>query len=150
MKLLLCMVVIGASLAVGLWLSMRLSERTKLLGSYITLLQEVALKMTYTSDSLAKLFADNFAGYPFTDKKPFAEQFTEMTRRYQGILSAEDCGILEDFSRGLGDSDTGTQLKHIQLYTGLLTGQRNKAQQAAEEKGRLYRILPRESPPQFY
>ena len=68
MKLLLCMVVIGASLAVGLWLSMRLSERTKLLGSYITLLQEVALKMTYTSDSLAKLFADNFAGYPFTDK----------------------------------------------------------------------------------
>ena len=45
-KLILCMAVVAASLGIGLYLSSRLSERIKVLGKYITLLEEASVKMT--------------------------------------------------------------------------------------------------------
>lgn len=142
MKLILCMIIIAAALAVGLWLNSRLSERTRILSAYITMLNEVSLRMTYTCEPLSKLFAENFAGYVFTDTKPFSEQFRMMTRQFSGVLTTEDIRLLDDFTHDLGAGDTASELSHIRLYSGLLTEQLNSAQNALEQKGRLYRILP--------
>lgn len=142
MKLILCMLIIAAALAIGLRLSFRLSERVRVLSAYIALLENAALRMTYTSDSLYKLFADNFADYVFTQTEPFAQQFHTMSERFSSVLHAEDMEILDSFTRDLGAGDTAAELNHIRLYIGLLTERLNDAQTALERKGRLYRILP--------
>ena len=141
-KLLLCMIVIGASLAVGLTLSSRLSERTKTLSAYITLLEEVAVRMRYYATDLAALFSDNFAGFQFLSDRPFDVQFARMVRERQHVLNAEDLKLLDEFGRDLGTSDIDSQQRHIRLYIKLLTEQLDQAREDEQRKGRLYRLLP--------
>ena len=141
-KLILCLVVVGASTAVGAYLSTRLSERVRTLSSYILMLEKASTRLTYTSDHLASIFQDNFAGHHFCEEQAFAPQFQQMTRKYQEVLTAEDRRLLDDFSRDLGRSDADGELRHIRLYITLLQQQLEKANQDAEQKGRLVRILP--------
>ena len=136
------MIVVTVALLIGVYLSTRLSERTKLLSSFISLLEEVSLRMTYISSDLASLFKDNFAGFEFSPNQPFVPQFSMMIKQYKGTLSADDIALLNDFSKGLGTSDTASQLRHIQLYVKLLQEQLNKARDEVERKSKLYRILP--------
>lgn len=142
MKLLLCMMIVAASLAIGLYLNSRLTERTKILSSYITMLEEAAVRMSYTSDHLAALFADNFAGFVFDEHQPFAEQFCHMTRRYKDVLTEEDIRVLDDFTRDLGVSDTASQLKHIRLSVTLLTQHLESAREEVRKKSKVRLILP--------
>ena len=142
MKLFLCMIVIGAGLAVGTALSHRLRERVSLLQAYITLIEEAALRMTYTSENLAALFADNFAQFAFTADQPFADQFRTMTQQYRNVLDEGDIRVLDDFTRQLGASDTESQQRHMRLYIALLSEQLNDAQSQAERRGKLCLILP--------
>ena len=88
-KLFLCMTIIFACLSVGCYYANRLSERTKLLGRYITMLEEAAVRMNYTSPCLAQLFSDNFAGFSFTSDQPFDEQFRRMTAQFKDVLKQE-------------------------------------------------------------
>lgn len=142
LKLLLCMVIMIASVAIGLYFSSRLKRREKALTSFIVLLEEVASMMSYTSESLAKLFSRNADGFLFSDQKPFDRQFHEWISRYRDTLSQDDIKLLEDFSSGLGASDISSQQKHIRLYITLLTEKRNEAQKEVKNKERLYLILP--------
>lgn len=142
MKLLLCMTIVIASFSVGLVLYSRLHERIKVLSQHITLLEEVAVRMTYTSSNLAALFAENFAGFIFSDTEPFAQQFKKMIRRYRDVLNTEDIRILDDFSEDLGASDTDSQLRHIQLYVSLLNNRLDEAREEEKRKGKLTLVLP--------
>ncbi len=136
------MTVIGASLAVGIYLSHRLNERTKILGSFIALLEEVSVRMTYTSDNLAGLFAQNFAGWQFDEHQPFDRQFCRMTRKYQNVLRTEDLVILDDLASGLGASDADSQLRRIGMYRTLLNEKLEESREEVKRRGKLCLILP--------
>ena len=106
------------------------------------LLEEAAVRMTYTSDSLAQLFADNFAGYFFLPDQPFDRQFHEMTLRFKDFLKDEDIRLLDDFAKDLGTGDIASEQKHIRMYIELLDERCEDARAEALQKGKLYRILP--------
>ena len=106
------------------------------------MLEEAAVRMTYTSPSLAQLFADNFAGYSFSADQPFDEQFRRMTELFKEVLSREDIRTLNEFTRDLGASDTASQLQHIRLYVALLRERLEQARGDVERKSKIYRILP--------
>ena len=142
LKLILCLTVIGASLSIGVFLSSRLNARVKIISELIVLIEEASVKMTYTADPLAVLFNDNFAGYSFRSDQPFSQQFKEMTRQYKDSLQPEDLQILDDFSDGLGTSDTVSQLRHMRLYLTMLNQQLSEAREVSAQKGKLYLILP--------
>lgn len=136
------MTVVIAALLLGVYLSARLFERTRVLSSLISLLEEVAVRMTYTSSNLASLFSDNFAGFVFTPQKPFAPQFTEMISRFRDVLTADDIDLLNDFSEDLGAGDTASELQHIRLYVKLLQERLDIAREEVQRKSKLCRILP--------
>lgn len=142
MKLILCVTVIGVSLGIGAHLASRLTERARILGSYVTLLEEAALRMSCTCDDLAMLFADNFAGFSFVSDRPFDEQFRAMTRLFRDRLNADDISVLDDFTVGLGYGDLNAQIKHLRLYVALLNERLDTARRDVQQKGRLYLVLP--------
>lgn len=142
LKLVLCITVVSASLAVGLFYSSRLSRRVAVLSELIIELEEVSAKMKYTSDPLAKLFGNNASGYRFDAKKPFDLQFAEMIHQYNDALTTEDVRLLEELGRDLGTSDVDSQQRLIRLHITVLTKQRDRAQTDVTNKGKLYRILP--------
>ena len=117
-------------------------QRVKILSQLIVLLEEVASMMTYTSESLAKLFSRNFDGYPFSEQQPFDRQFCQWIGRYRDVLSADERKLLEDFSRGLGVSDISSQQNHIRLYITLLNEKRNESQEEVRNKEKTALILP--------
>ena len=142
MRLVLCMTIVGTGVAVGAGLASRLNERTRLLQAFITMIEEAALRMTYTGEPLAVLFGGNFAQFVFTENQPFADQFRAMTRQYRDVLNEGDIRLLDDFTQGLGASDTECQQRHMRLYVSLLSERLSEAKADAERRSRLCRILP--------
>lgn len=142
LKPVLCITVVIASLAVGLYYSSRLSQRVSVLSDMISLLEEVSAKIKYTADPLAELFENNFAGFRFEVNQPFDRQFSEMVHRYKDVLSTEDLRQLDELGRDLGTSDVDSQQRMIRLSITVLMQQRDQAQTEVTNKGKLYRILP--------
>ena len=142
LRLILGLVITGTSIVVGYHLSSRLIRRKIILGEYICLLEEAAGRMSYTMDSLAEVFSDNFASFGFDPSAAFAPQWEQMTQRYRDVLNEGDRRVLSDFALGLGCADIPSELRHIALYQGLLRERLDDARAACERKGSLYRILP--------
>ncbi len=142
LKLALCMTIIGASVAIGISLSSKLSQRVEILSQYMKLLEEVSVRLRYTGDPLAVLFQDNFVGYTFLRERPFENQFQEMTRRFKDVLLPIDIRLLDDFARDLGAGDSESQLQHIRLYIKMLEERSKEAREDLKSKGKLYRVLP--------
>lgn len=142
LRLILGLVIVAASILTGYYLSSRLSRRRDILSEYIRLLEEASNRMSYTMDSLAQVFSDNFAGFRFDPFLAFAPQWDSMTARYRDVLNAGDRRVLSDFARGLGGADIPSELRHIALYQGILRDRLTDARAACERKGQLYRILP--------
>lgn len=142
LKLALCMTIIGASVAIGISLSSKLSQRVEILSQYMKLLEEVSVRLRYTGDPLAVLFQDNFVGYTFLRERPFENQFQEMTRRSKDVLLPIDIRLLDDFARDLGAGDSESQLQHIRLYIKMLEERSKEAREDLKSKGKLYRVLP--------
>jgi len=106
------------------------------------MLEGAAVRIRYSSENLAGLFADNFAGFIFTEDQPFDEQFRKMTQMFKDVLKPEDIRILNDFTYELGVSDTESQLRHIHLYTTLLNERLTQAREDQSRKGRIVRTVP--------
>lgn len=136
------MTIIGASVAIGISLSSKLSQRVEILSQYMKLLEEVSVRLRYTGDPLAVLFQDNFVGYTFLRERPFENQFQEMTRRFKDVLLPIDIRLLDDFARDLGAGDSESQLQHIRLYIKMLEERSKEAREDLKSKGKLYRVLP--------
>ena len=136
------MTIIGASVAIGISLSSKLSQRVEILSQYMKLLEEVSVRLRYTGDPLAVLFQENFVGYTFSREKPFENQFQEMTRRSKDVLLPIDIRLLDDFAHDLGAGDSESQLQHIRLYIKILEERSKEAREDLKSKGKLYRILP--------
>ncbi len=142
LKSVLCITIIIASLAVGLYYSSRLSQRVSVLSDMISLLEEVNAKIKYTAAPLAELFENNFTGFRFEVNQPFERQFSELVHRYNDVLTTEDLRLLDELGRDLGTSDVDSQQRLIRLSITVLTQQRDQAQTEVTNKGKLYRILP--------
>ena len=142
LRLLLGLVITGASILIGCNLSSRLSRRRAILGDYLTLLDEAANRMRYTASSLAAVFADNFAGFSFDPVIAFAPQWERMADAYRDVLNDGDRQILISFARELGQGDVPAELDRFRLYEGLLKERFDDAAAACEKKGSLYRLLP--------
>lgn len=142
LRLALGLLIVAASILIGYSLSSRLSRRRTILSNYLALLDEAANRMNYTGESLAAVFAENFAGYAFDPARAFYPQWESMTERYRGVLKAEDLRVLLSFARELGQGDIPAELNRFRLYQGLLHERLDDARSACEKKGALYRILP--------
>ena len=142
MRLILCSVIVAASLVVGYRLSSKLGRRKKLLSDFITMLDEADSRIRYTSESLASVFNNSFTGYSFSCEKPFFEQWTGMLEEYKGIMKDDDIDILKSFGKELGSSDIEAQQKHIALYKKMLSERFDSAREDYENKSRLYFLLP--------
>lgn len=136
------LLIVGVSVWLGWYLSHRLTRRRQVLGAYIGLLQEAANRIGYTSQSLADVFCDNFAGFVFDPGAPFAPQWQRMIGAYCDILSREDQKVLSDFARALGHGDVSAELSRIRLYQTLLQERLDDAKDACQKKGAVYRVLP--------
>lgn len=136
------LLIVGASIAVGYYLSSKLSRRRKVLGDYIALLDRAANCMSYTGENLASVFNDNFAGFVFNHSTAFRPQWERMTDSYRDILNEEDRRILNAFAQEIGSADVPSEVSRIRLYQSLLRERCDEARDACEKKGALYRILP--------
>ena len=136
------LIIMAVSILIGCSLSLRLSRRSAVLGSFISLLDTAADRMSYTGESLAAVFADNFAGFSFDPSRPFAAQWSAMCAAYRDVLKQEDREVLCRFGEDAGRGDMEAELHHIRLYQGLLRERLDDAREACAKKSSLYRILP--------
>ena len=141
-RLIPALVIMAASILIGCGLSLRLSRRSAVLSDYIALLDTAADRMSYTGESLAAVFSDNFAGFRFDPSKPFSGQWERMTEQFCDVLKGEDREVLCRFAREAGCGDLQAELNHIRLYQTLLKERLDDAREACVKKSALYRILP--------
>ncbi len=113
-----------------------------MLGDYIILLDRAAERLSYTGESLAAVFAENFAGFRFDPSRPFDDQWERMADTYRDVLKKEDREVLAGFAHDAGRGDPEAELRHIRLYQSLLKERLDDARDACTKKSALYRILP--------
>lgn len=142
LRLLLGLLIVAVSILIGFYLSSRLSRRRTVLTDYISLLDEAANRLSYTSDHLAAVFGENFAGFHFESSLAFAPQWEKMTEQFRDVLTDADRRVLCEFAEKLGEGDIPSQLNRIRLYQSLLKERLDEARECCEKKGALYRVLP--------
>ena len=142
LRLLAGLLIAGASILIGCYLSTRLKKRCDVLADYAALLDEAANRMSYSGVNLAGAFRDNFAGFAFDPSLAFAPQWEEMTRQFRDVLNDVDRRTLYDFARELGSGDISAELNRIRLYRSVLEERLADARVNYEKKGAVCRVLP--------
>ena len=142
LRLILCAVIVAASLFIGCFMSSRIRRRIRLLNDFLILFNSASLRIAYTGDNLASVFSENFAGFVFAPDEPFTEQWESMVGQYGDILNVDDKELLIRFTEGLGESDVESQQKHIGLYASLLRERLDSAQAETDKKAKVYRAVP--------
>lgn len=140
-RLSICISLVLISTIIGYRYSNKLAKRKKILQNFLSLLDSVYTKITYSSSSLAEIFNDSFLEYEFDDTVSFSNQWEKMLLGYKNILSDEDIKLLSDFSKELGNTDVDGQINNIRLYQGLLNESIENAKEDIEKKSRLYTTL---------
>jgi len=95
---------------------------------------------------LGELIAENgnsrFCRLAAEDPAFLPEPKAALERAGEKLLKeTADMELYRGFVRGLGDSDTESQLEHMSLYAGLLESNLARAKEAKTEKSRLYVCL---------
>lgn len=137
LKLILSLILIVSSLFIGQSMSSRLYRRREILMLFMDQIRTSAAKLAYAADTVYELF-DSFS---FDCNQPFLPQWENVLSVYKNALNQKDLALLRDFARGLGDSDTPSQLKYMNYYLTLLESRLNDAESDIRQKAKLYRIL---------
>ncbi|MBQ6153425.1 MAG: stage III sporulation protein AB [Ruminococcus sp.] len=137
LKLILSLVLIVSSLFIGQSMSSRLYRRKDVLTLFIDNIHTSITKLEYSAETVYELFED----FSFERDKPFLPQWDSILSEYKNALNKKDLSLLKDFARGLGDTDTQSQIKHMRYYLSLLEVQLTSAQNDINQKSKLYRGL---------
>lgn len=141
LKLILCMVIITGSTAVGFYYSHRLYERRNILKSFVIELEKCSTSMSYTSSELYRIFENNFMDYEFKSDTSFESQWSAMLGSYKDKLKKEDLELLHNFSESLGISDVISEQKNIRLYIQMLEKNIVDAENDIKEKSKVSQTL---------
>lgn len=138
--------VILSGMCIGLWKADELRKREDALIDLKRTVQAFRTGISYAARPLEELivktrdsrFCTLAASEPifYQDPKGALERAGERLFRERADLE-----LYRGFVRGLGDSDTQSQLEHISLYAGLLESNLAQAGEAKEKKTRLYICL---------
>ena len=134
--------ILAACVLCGYHFTSKLSERPRIIQTFLTLFDTAASRMQYTHDDLYAVFSDNAFGYEFDRIRSFSSQWDEMLSGCRSVIRADDYQVLEEFANGLGTSDLESQLRHIAMYKTLLSERLEDAKKEQENKANLYRVLP--------
>ena len=140
-KLLLCIVIVLCSTAVGFSFSAKLFTRKKILELFVLELKNAKTKMRYSSNELHKIFENNFMNYNFCGNMPFHKQWNDMLNNYSKVLTKADIYLLSNFGKALGTSDLNGELSNIDMHINLLNAQILQSQNCIDCKSKVYRTL---------
>lgn len=140
-KLLLCIVIVLCSTAVGFSFSAKLFTRKKILELFVLELKNAKTKMRYSSNELHKIFENNFMNYNFCGSTPFHNQWNDMLNYYSKVLTKADIDLLSNFGKALGTSDLNGELSNIDMHINLLNAQISESQNCIDSKSKVYRTL---------
>ena len=142
LRLLLCILIMFCGAVIGLHFSQRLTRRRDILLGFEKLFHRAQTQISYNSGCLCEVFGENFASFVFSRSLPFDEQWERFVRQFSYFLSKDDAALLLDFSRGLGTADGEAQQKHIAMFSELLRGHIQNAQEEIGNKSKAFRIIP--------
>ncbi len=151
-KLLGCMMMVGASVFIGLNYIRNLRVRVNGLRAMIEFLSTVRIKISYELSALPELIRElrEKSSYPVSDfldeciihldggsdlKDAWRLAVNKFSKQMN--LSKSDISILNEFSAGLGDSDLSGQIANIQLYTEMLEKNLLESENILKEKSKV-------------
>ena len=140
-KLLLCLIIVTSSTAVGFYYAQRLYVRKHILENFVLELQKCSTTMYYTSSALYKIFEHNFMDYHFSENLSFEIQWNEMLKAYKDKLKKEDIELLSQFAHSIGTSDVDTEQKNIKMYIEILSKNISDAENDINVKSKLYKTF---------
>lgn len=146
MRLLGAMLIIASGLLMGITGVSQLKKRERELLELKQLMQRFRTGIGFSSWGLAELTLQNTdmtlckAAQFFLEKGE--EPKTALSRAGESIFSRkEDAALYQGFLLGLGTSGAQEQLKHIELYTELLSANLSQAKTEVETKAKVYLAL---------
>lgn len=135
-----------SGLCLGLGRARELRKREEALLDLKRAIQAFRTGVSYAARPLGELIAENrdsrFCRLAAEDPAFLLEPKSALERAGEKLLKEDtDMELYRRFVRGLGDSDTQSQLEHMSLYAGLLESNLAQAGEAKEKKSRLYVCL---------
>lgn len=138
----------------GLFFSMRLKEREKILSAVLLLIKEISVKIRYTNSEMVEIFAASSQNpeykelcfvrcyYPDNNDKNynFHLLWQEGVKR-QPYINQRDKELLMGLGENLGQTDTEGQLSFLELYFDLMKNQLEQAKKEYTDKGKMYRSV---------
>lgn len=131
---------------IGLMKAQNLKKREQMLLEIQKLLLRFRTGISFSSKTVSELISENRAN-PLCAAAASSGSFIfdpcgALGRAAKEQLQTEkDKKLLSDFAAGLGTSDTEGQLKHIELYAGLLKENIKEAQEDYRNKSKLFTAL---------
>ena len=145
MKLIGSVLVILSGFLWGSAKSQELRNRERLLTQWQRLIQSLKTGISYSARPLAELLRSSDS--PFCK---LAVQHPDFLRDPPQALAqagasllnrAGDKALYREFAEGLGASDAPGQLRHLDLYAGLVSEALKEAREERDKRGRLYQCL---------
>ena len=151
-KLLGCLMIVGASVFVALNYIRNLGVRVVGIRAMIELLASIKIKISYELLPLPELIKElkEKSSYPISDfldecilhlndNKSLKNAWLLAANKYssQMCFTKEDTSILNEFAAGLGDSDLSGQIANIQLYTEMLEKNLIESENILKEKSKV-------------
>ncbi len=135
---------------IGMYFSKKLSDRTRLIESFVSALRTMSTYIRYNRMKLDEVFRRLTSEYNLPvscelirlceNGKPFHSEWENCISKLDS-LSDSDKAILSALGEELGKSDTEGQLASIESAKELLSDNKVKAVIERDTKGRLYRTL---------
>ena len=126
--------------ATGMYFSGRLSERCRVINSYITLVQSMNCYIGFSGYKLAEIFrADKLVKLSENGGDISGEWDICVSK--SGYLKEDDRQILSELGRTIGKSNTDAETAVLALAGQRLSFQLKTAEEERKRKGRLYTTL---------
>ncbi len=150
LKIIGCILLVGATSAAGFQLSRRLYKRRDFLKAFLVFLSSLETNIRYNSADIFTLVTscasdDNLSFLaPKNNKEDSFE--TQWKKNIDDIpksipVSKGDRQLLYEFGSYLGKTDVDGQLKHLELYKISFAKQLSLAESAITQKSKLYKTM---------
>lgn len=137
LKLILSLILLLSCMFIGQSMSAKLYRRKETLSLFYRNFQSAGVRLRYASDTVYDLFED----FAFEKSEPFLPQWEKLLLDYQKVLQKQDVSLLREFAYDLGNADTESEIRRLELYISILEERIGQAQTDIEKKARLYRVL---------
>ena len=129
--------------ATGMYFSGRLSERCRVINSYISLVQSMNCYIGFSGYKLAEIFRaeQKSSGCYISDKLVELSDEWDICVSKSGYLKEDDRQILSELGRTIGKSNTDGETAVLALAGQRLSFQLKTAEEERKRKGRLYTTL---------